>query len=225
MLKTMPLIKKQCVPYLSNNKRFITFIFFMCCFRSAVADWYVVPTGSMQPTIIEGDQITVNKMAYDLRVPFTEFSLVKTSEPKRGEIIVFESKVANERLIKRVIGLPGDVVAMDNNIVTINGKPLHYALINETRDAWLIEEKMNELTHTARIEKSSSSVYESFNDVTVPDDHYLVLGDNRLNSADSRVYGFVPRQELKGKATHIAYSRNYDNYYMPRSDRWFKSLY
>ena len=78
----------------------------MSIFRSAVADWYTVPTGSMLPTIKEGDRIIVNKMAYDLKFPFTQLSLIALNEPQRGDIVVFESLAANNRLIKRMIGLP-----------------------------------------------------------------------------------------------------------------------
>jgi len=91
-----------------NNKQFILFIILMTVFRSAVADWYSVPTGSMQPTIKEGDRVVVNKMAYDLKLPFSQISLVSLNKPKHGEIIVFDSQAADMRLIKRVIGLPGD---------------------------------------------------------------------------------------------------------------------
>ena len=89
----------------------------MSVFRSAVADWYTVPTGSMQPTIKEGDRIIVNKMAYDLKIPFSQLSLLTTGEPKRGDIVVFESKAADNRLIKRMIGLPGDVIAMKDDLL------------------------------------------------------------------------------------------------------------
>lgn len=210
---------------LKSNQGFIAFFILMCCFRSAIADWYIVPTGSMYPTIMKGDQITVNKMAYDLRVPFTNISLMRTNEPNHGDIMVFESKAADMRLIKRVIGLPGDVVAMKNNVVYLNGKPLGYQLIENTEQATLLSESLPSMVHITRIEKNKPSELVSFDPVTVPNDQYLVLGDNRMNSADSRVYGFVPRGELKGKAQHVAFSRNYENYNIPRAERWFKSLY
>src|SRR4051794_36159956 len=92
--------------------------------RSALADWNDVPTGSMKPTIQEGDRVVVNKLAYDLKIPFTMVEVAKWGDPKRGDIVVLFSPLDNVRLVKRVIGLPGDRVAMLNNTVFINGKPV-----------------------------------------------------------------------------------------------------
>lgn len=209
-----------------SNKFFILFVVLMSFFRSAVADWYTVPTGSMKPTIVEGDRVVVNKMAYDLRLPFTQVSLLATGDPKHGEIIVFESAKANERLIKRVIGLPGDIVEMKNERLFINGRATVYQN-NKThgQQTYITETSSGLNSHTIRIDNNQSNQFSSFGPVIVPEQHYLVLGDNRRNSADSRVYGFVPRHELKGKASSIAFSVNYDNYYLPRRDRFFKNLY
>ena len=208
-----------------TNKLFIVFILLMSVFRSAVADWYTVPTGSMQPTIKEGDRIVVNKMAYDLRLPFSQVSILKTGEPQRGEIVVFESKAADNRLIKRMIGLPGDVIAMENETLFINGQPVNYQITQQNAQQLFALEQIGTITHSIRIDKSKSNQLSNFGPITVPDKHYLVLGDNRRNSSDSRVYGFVPRHELKGKATAIAFSVDYDNYYIPRENRFFKDIY
>ena len=217
----MRLIKQ----FWKSNKLFILFILLMSVFRSAVADLYTVPTGSMQPTIKEGDRIVVNKMAYDIRLPFTQTSLITTGQPKHGEIIVFESDIANTRLIKRVIGLPGDIVEMKNEILFINGEALSYQKLKETDHELFSEELIEQITHTIRIEKSQTDQFNNFGPVTVPSNHYLVLGDNRRNSADSRFYGFVPHHELKGKATTVAFSFDYDNYYLLRENRFFKDIY
>mgnify|MGYP006137533319 CR=1 FL=1 len=210
-----------------NNKQFILFIILMSVFRSAVADWYTVPTGSMQPTIKQGDRIVVNKMAYDLKLPFSQVSLLSLSEPKHGEIIVFDSFAADNRLIKRVVGLPGDTVTMRNEQVYINGQILTYLTIanEEEKSTTLSNEILGDITHKVQIDSAASDQLANFGPVVVPKDHYLVLGDNRRNSADSRVYGFVPRHELKGKATAVAFSVNYDNYYLPRANRFFKDIY
>ena len=208
-----------------NNKLFILFILLMSVFRSAVADWYTVPTGSMQPTIKEGDRIIVNKMAYDLKFPFSQFALLTTGEPKRGEIVVFESKAADNRLIKRMIGLPGDSVEMRSETLYINGEPLNYQITEQNAQQLFATEQVDSITHIIRIDKEKSNQLSNFLPITVPAGHYLVLGDNRRNSADSRVYGFVPRHELKGKATTIAFSFDYDNYYLPRENRFFKDIY
>ncbi len=203
----------------------------MSVFRSAVADWYTVPTGSMQPTIQKGDRIVVNKIAYDLRLPFTDVTLFSIDTPQRGEIVVFESKAADLRLIKRVVGLPGDVIAMNNEVIVINGRPLSYKnLANSPYQQSSAEmttalETLGMIKHPIKIDTTASNRLSNFAAVTVPAGHYLVLGDNRRHSADSRVYGFVPHHELRGKATAIAFSVDYDNYYLPRSDRFFKDIY
>ena len=216
------------ISLLQNNKQFIIFILLMSVFRSAVADWYTVPSGSMQPTIQEGDRVVVNKMAYDLRLPFTGVSLVSLDIPQRGEIVVFESKAADIRLIKRIIGLPGDVVAMKNEIIQVNGQRLSYkpsTKISTFKNTTSAIETVGDIQHRINIDNIASDRLSNFAPVTVPAGHYLVLGDNRRHSADSRVYGFVPHGELRGKATAIAFSVNYENYYIPRADRFLQNIY
>jgi signal peptidase I len=197
----------------------------MSVFRSAVADWYTVPTGSMQPTIKVGDRIVVNKMAYDLKMPFSQLSLLTTGEPKRGDIVVFESKAANTRLIKRMVALPGDLITMKNETLYINGKALNYQITKQNALHLFATEQLDDIKHNIHIDQNKSNRLSNFGPIIVPAQHYFVLGDNRRNSADSRVYGFVPRDELKGKATLIAFSVDYDNYYLPRGNRFFKDIY
>ena len=182
-IKIMLFIKN----FWKGNKLFLLFILLMSVFRSAVADWYTVPTGSMQPTIKEGDRIIVNKMAYDIKFPFSQLSLYKVSEPKRGEIVVFESKAAQNRLIKRLIGLPGDVIEMRDEALFINGKPLNYQISEQSAQQLLVTEQVDTIIHHVRIDKQRSNQLSNFKPITVPKGHYLVLGDNRRHSADSRV--------------------------------------
>ncbi|MCF6194769.1 MAG: signal peptidase I, partial [Kangiellaceae bacterium] len=96
----------------NENKGLFLFLFLMLFFRSAIADWYHVPSGSMQPTILIGDRVFVNKLAYDVKIPFTDINLKRHAEPRRGDVIVFDSKASNDRLIKRVIGISGDKIEM-----------------------------------------------------------------------------------------------------------------
>lgn len=190
-------------------------------FRSACADWNTVPTASMKPTILEGDRIAVNKLAYDLHIPFTHISLVKFADPQRGEIAVFDSKVSDKRLVKRVIGVPGDTVAMINNQLIINGNAIQYEKTVGNTDQ--IEHLFN-TPHIVRISSTEDHAFANFPTVIVPAGHYLMLGDNRDKSADSRVIGFVPRDEFVGRSRAVVMSLDYDNFYIPRSDRFFKSL-
>ncbi|HEX4350970.1 MAG TPA: signal peptidase I, partial [Verrucomicrobiae bacterium] len=100
--------------------------------RSSLADWNDVPSGSMQPTILVGDRIFVNKLAYDLKVPFTTWHLAQWSNPRRGDIVVFYSPHDGTRLVKRVVGLPGDTVELRNEQLIINGSPVDYAPLSAT---------------------------------------------------------------------------------------------
>lgn len=201
-----------------TNKGFIVFILLMVCFRSAIADWNVVPTGSMKPTIVEGDRILVNKMAYDLRLPFSQTSMFKLGDPVRGDIIVFESEAAQKRLVKRVIGLPGDTISMRNNVLMLNGKLMQYSALDDI-DSY---ENLDGLSHMIRTHEKGR--YASFESIRVPTAHYLVLGDNRDNSADSRVIGFVPRDEIIGRSRQVVMSLDKNNYYLPRTSRFVKTL-
>lgn len=214
-------MKQLWLNFWRENKSFVIFLSLMFIFRSACADWNTVPTGSMNPTIIEGDRIAVNKMAYDLRIPFTHISLVKLADPEHGDIAVFDSKVSDKRLVKRVIGVPGDTVTMVNNQLIINGTAIDYEKSVGNTDQ--LEHLFN-TTHRVRISNPNDHAFANFPTVIVPADHYLMLGDNRDNSADSRVIGFVPRAEFVGRSRAVVMSLNYDNFYLPRVNRFFKSL-
>ena len=205
-------------------RAFVLFIVLMVIFRSALADWNVVPTGSMKPTIVEGDRILVNKLAYDLRVPLTHIALYRFADPGRGDIVVFDSKAADTRLVKRVIGLPGDIVEMRDNRLTINGIEARYTRVEHEADATFAIESYLDISHRIELARTGVGRFSTFGPVTVPKDRYLVLGDNRDNSADSRFYGFIPRDEIVGNAKTIVLSLDYDDYYIPRADRFFRAL-
>ncbi|MDG1751879.1 MAG: signal peptidase I [Thalassotalea sp.] len=216
MSKTLKKIWKE-------NKSLLVFISLMLVFRSAVADWNDVPTGSMKPTIVEGDRILINKLAYDINMPFTQKSLIKLADPKVNDIIIFESKAADKRLVKRVIGVPGDIVAMANNELTINNQKVPYSTTKFDTDKTILNEKIAHNSHTIQLTKSSSHL-ANFEAVKVPKGYYLVLGDNRNNSADSRVIGFVPRDEIIGRSSKVVLSLDYDNYFLPRTERFLLDI-
>lgn len=206
-----------------EHKSFLLFITLMFMFRSAVADWNHVPTGSMKPTILEGDQILIDKMAYDIRVPFTQLSLVETGQPERGDIIIFESEALGKRLVKRLIGLPGDIVEMRNNALFLNGQKMSYADLSENLTSLDLVESIPGSHHTIRVARTAGRA-SSFGPVKIPKGHYFALGDNRDNSADSRYFGFVPRKEIIGRSKRVMFSLNYENNYLPRSDRFLQRL-
>ncbi len=219
-----------------NNRRFIVFLLGMLVFRSAIADWYQVPTGSMEPNILVGDRVWVNKLAYDYKVPLTTINLSRHSEPKRGEIVVFYSKAADKRLIKRVIGVPGDVVSMHGNKLTINGVPSKLSPTSEhertseslSDNALVLFEALPEgervTEHQIKLRLDAFSQLAYFSPQVVNADHLWVMGDNRDHSADSRVIGLVPRNELIGRAEKVVLSLDKNDYYLPRESRYFVDL-
>jgi len=202
-------------------------------FKSAVAELNLVPTGSMKPTILEGDRILVNKLAYDLKFPYTTFHIVQWADPHRGDIIVFYSPADGTRLVKRVIGMPGEQIAMHDNRLFINGLPFSYETFSSkekgelpptlTEDHQFFSEHTDGTTHAVMITPGHYAI-RSFPPVTIPAGHYFVMGDNRDNSADSRYFGFVSRDSILGKAPSIVYSLDSDEHYLPRTDRFFKPL-
>jgi signal peptidase I len=201
--------------------------------RSAIADWNHVPTGSMKPTIVEGDLIFVDRLAYDLKFPFTTWHLAKWDNPARGEIVVFYSPANGDRLVKRIIGVPGDIVAMHQNRLYLNGQPLTYEKLErkfvdgldaDSRYHYRFAEENLQGTRHPVMALKGDTPGNSFGPVTVPESKYLVLGDNRDNSADSRYFGFVDRNAIVGRATAVIASWNAEHFYLPRKDRFFLSL-
>jgi signal peptidase I len=201
--------------------------------RSAVADWNDVPTGSMRPTILEGERIFVNKIAYDLKIPFTRVRLWEWDDPKRGDVVVLYSPADGKRLVKRVVGVPGDRIAMRQGRLFINGAAVVYAPLDESdREDLAIHEGAVENVVLESLGQHSHPVtwtplpasMRTFDPVQVPAGSYFVMGDNRDNSRDSRYFGFVDRAAIVGQATAVVISLNPEKRYAPRWHRFFHSL-
>jgi len=201
--------------------------------RSSLADWNDVPSGSMRPTILEGDRIWVNKIAYDLKVPFTTLHLAEWSNPQRGDIAVFFSPHDGKRLVKRVVGLPGDTIELENNALMINGQPIEYQPIAEEllRDIPAAEragrvfasEQLPGQTHAVTGNPAAPAM-RSFPPQRVADGQYFMLGDNRDDSFDSRYWGTVDRKQIVGRATSVVVSLDKSKYWLPRWQRAFSAL-
>jgi signal peptidase I len=127
-------------------------------------------------------------------------------------------------LVKRVIGLPGDVVQMAAGRVIVNGQPAEYTDVRYEGNSMYATESIGELQHPVRYDYDVTRAIDSFGPVIVPNDHYLMLGDNRRNSADSRYYGFVPRDEIVGRSRTVVLSLDLENYFLPRVDRFVDAL-
>ncbi|MCX7174275.1 MAG: signal peptidase I [Proteobacteria bacterium] len=225
----MPNLKKL----LTANKDIIFLLVGMLIFRSAIADWYSVPSGSMYPTLMIGDRIVANKLAYDVKIPFTDVVLLHVDDPQRGDIVTFISPEDGVRLVKRVIGLPGDVIEMRNEKLVINGVEANYAAARGdiatqlTPDYAGTQLVMNERfldSERQIIVMPERGAMRSFGPVTVPEGEYLMLGDNRDNSKDSRFIGFVKRELLTGRVRHVAFSLDTEKYYLPRPARFGAAL-
>lgn len=201
--------------------------------KSAIADWNIVPTGSMKPTILEGDRIFVNKLAFDLKVPYTTLHIAEWGAPQRGDIVVFYSPLDGKRLVKRVVGIPGDSLEMQNDQLIINGERIKYEPIDHsaTNDSSLsmgakqlyFIENLSDRRHPVLITPQRPAL-RSFGPVAIPDGNYFMMGDNRDNSADSRYIGFVERSRIVGKATSIVISLDINDKYKPRWERFFTQL-
>jgi signal peptidase I len=195
-------------------------------FRSTVVDWNDVPSGSMKPTILEGDRIFVNKLAYDLKVPFTTVRLARWGDPRRGEIVVLFSPHDGKRLVKRVVGVPGDRVEMKEHRLIINGRVLDYRpfagelpLMLDADSLLARAEVLGERVHVVLTNPERPSM-ASFEPVEVPAGAYLVMGDYRDNSFDSRAFGFVERRRIVGRATAVALSVDWGRF----RPRWHRFL-
>ena len=227
-------MQNKFVKLLRESGSLLIFVGLMMVFRSAVADWMHVPSGSMNPTVLEGDRILVNKHAYGIRVPFTTLRLTEGSAPQRGDIVVFDSPENGTTLLKRVVGIPGDMVEMREEELVINGTKAAYAplapanadqLLAETRAArpQFFTESVVDGEHAVMVLPTRLAL-RSFGPVRVPEGQYLMLGDNRDNSRDSRYIGFVPRAAIVGKAIGVAFSLDPEHAYLPRAGRFWAEL-
>jgi len=213
--------------WLKENRGLILFVLCFGFFRTAIADWNPIPSGSMRPTILEGDVVLVDRLAYDLKVPVTDISLAKLSDPRRGDVVTFSSPKDGTRLIKRIVAIPGDTIEMRDEVLHINGQAADYADRSVVQEPVGSGIEVRALRATERIAGSDRTVQflsgvsakRNFGPLVVPADHYFMLGDNRDNSEDSRFIGFVPRQLLIGRAHRIIVSANIIGNWLPRIDR------
>ena len=207
--------------------------------RSAIAEPFRIPSGSMVPTLEIGDHILVSKFAYGLRVPFTNYEILPLGEPARGDIIVFKYP-RDETLdyIKRIVGLPGDVIEVRDNTVYVNGQEEVKEFTQEftftddscrSEEMRMFKEHLDGVDHWILTSKTYGMRYRDYGPFTVPENAYFMMGDNRDNSADSRTGFTVQRDKIKGKAILIWLSYDACNGNIPhfgsfRAERFFQKL-
>ncbi len=207
--------------YVEYAKSFFPVILLVFTLRSFLVEPFKIPSGSMMPTLLAGDYILVNKFTYGLRVPILNNTFLEMNQPKRGDVIVFhyppDPKID---YIKRVVGLPGDKIQYQDKQLTINGKKLDVTFVNdyeyEMQGANIIsarksKEQLGDVPHDILVHDIPNQYSADMpgaklldgETITVPDNSYFAMGDNRDNSADSRVWGFVPEHNLVGRAFYI----------------------
>jgi len=218
--------------WIRANKGFIAFLMLFGLFRTAVADWNPIPSASMRPNLLEGDVVFVNRLAYDVKIPLTDISVARLNDPQRGDVVTFSSPKDGTRLIKRIAALPGDAVEMRGERLLINGVHADYTVLGNATEhmdvlgelqALQVQETRGKASYPIQILPQIAATRD-FGPVTVPADGYLMLGDNRDNSGDSRVFGTVPRNLLIGRAERILVSADIKGNWLPRTDRIGKSL-
>lgn len=216
--------------------------------KSALADINYVPSGSMQPTILPGDVVVIDKLAYDLRVPFTFARLARWADPARGDIVVCFSPEDGTRLVKRIVALPGDTVELRDDVLWLNGIRQTYTPLAPdapgVRDLSVSGRASAVFAreHLAPADASAAPTTDpagrshavmalpgrpalrTWGPVRVPAGHYWALGDNRDNSHDSRFYGPIPRAAIIGRARAVAVSADLDRWLLPRFGRFFSAL-
>ena len=187
-------------------REFFPILLLVFVIRTFLIEPFKIPSGSMMPTLIAGDFIAVNKFAYGLRLPVFNKLIYKIGSPQRGDVFVFHyPKDPSIDYIKRVIGVPGDTIRYESKKLFINNQELSQSYLGEyeyqlnadlSLKANEFLETNNNLSHSILIHDIPSVTIE----FTVPEGHYFAMGDNRDNSSDSRVWGFVPDHLLVGKA-------------------------
>lgn len=176
--------------------------------RTFLAEPFRIPSGSMIPTLVPGDRILVNKFIYGPKIPFTDQYIARIKKPKRGDIVVFKyPKDENLNYIKRVIGTEGDRVEIKNNILYIHNKKIETKNIGKyAEDNGYNDKSIEYLFDVDHFILTKDGTHQDFGPIDVPKDHFFVMGDNRDNSQDSRVWGFVADNKIKGKAFMIFWS-------------------
>lgn len=216
-------------------------------FRAALLDWNDVPSGSMEPSVLTGDRIGVNKSAFGTHVPFTKdkWLFERWGQPNRGEIVVAYSPDPNDpvRIVKRVVGVPGDRVEVRNGRLVLNGEAVEYRELEGNEAARYLKpsvrtrgEFYEEVLPASDPDDAdgfrSHAVmfwpdqpqYRNMPEIVLGEDEYFFMGDNRDQSKDSRVYGIVPGKRIVGRAVGVAFSLNHDKFYLPRITRFFSGL-
>ena len=193
--------------YIEICKSFFPILLIVLILRSFVAEPFRIPSGSMMPTLLHGDFILVSKFAYGIRLPVMHTKIIETGIPKRGDVAVFRfPKDPSDDYIKRIIGLPGDRILYKNKTLFINGKQINQVKYGSYQGSGsnsvmngvtVLHEDLETVLHEILVKQPHYNIPSEYH---IPDNHYFVMGDNRDHSSDSRSWGFVPEENLVGRA-------------------------
>lgn len=202
--------------WIEYSKSFFPVLLIVFLLRTFIAEPFRIPSGSMRPTLLEGDFIVVNKFDYGLRLPILDYKILAIGQPKRGDIVIFKHVKNGESLdmVKRVVGLPGDHIQYQDKTLYINGKPMLQTFEGEKIETnahgmqYPVREFIEDINGNkhqifVRPDVADNLYYYKYKDIVVPPDHYFMLGDNRDGSDDSRFWGFVSDKDLQGRAIAI----------------------
>jgi signal peptidase I len=216
---------------LNKNKNIIIVLFIIIIFRSVIIEPFRIPSESMEPTLLSGDFIIVNKFIYDIKIPFLNKTIFKINNPKRGDIVVFKH-LDKTFYIKRVIGISGDIIKYENKKLFINNNMIKSKHLNfnfEINDKNIILKTDILKEYLTPSKEYNIKQYLNLKDdkhkleLTVPKNMYFVMGDNRDNSEDSRKWGFVDESKMIGKAMFIWFSIDMKSF-MIRNERITKNI-
>ncbi len=199
--------------YVEYSKSFFPVLFVVFVLRSFLVEPFQIPSPSMVPTLQIGDFILVNKFTYGIRLPVVRTKVLDINQPERGDVMVFFPPHEKRYFIKRVIGLPGDTIEYKNNGLFVNGKKVleeYKARLSEGHFTYNIyQETLGDAKYETRKLVNPQPLNAHLKRV-VPEGHYFMMGDNRNNSSDSRVWGTVPEENIVGKA--FAIWMHWDNF-------------
>lgn len=198
------------------SRSFFPIFILVLILRSFLIEPFRIPSGSLEPTLLVGDFVAVNKFIYGLRLPVWEKKIISISHPKTGDVVVFRwPPNPSYDYIKRTIGVPGDKIEYHNKVLSINGKVMKQTFVGYTTDessgqtVAQYRENLNGIEHDIFVRPNAPATDFS---VEVPQGHYFMMGDNRDDSADSRFWGFVGDEYLRGKAFIVWMSWNSSTY-------------
>ena len=226
--------------FLKEIKEIVIVFVIVFLFRSCILNWYLIPSGSMLPTLKIGDHVVVNKLSYGFMLPFMETRILSWEKPKKGDIVVFQgpSSEGSQVLIKRIVATAGDRVSFENGVLLINGVASKETLEidrsilddlgnnDDISDYFLISESgFSKYPHFILRKKNGGITSTENKTWVVPEGKVFCIGDNRDNSYDGRFWGFTDEKTIYGRAFLISYSTGSKGTWPHfRNERWFMKL-